>query len=142
MCAVLLCTCVTAGQSKVRHHTVKRTSSRSHTSAAMVTTSYPTAGATGRLNGIVAPPQTYQRQLHHRVAARTAAAATTTTTAATRQSTAASAKTRSVTSCSGGGGGRQIHVQGSRSSSEKDEVVLLCPLRHKVTEVCTACLAR
>ena len=41
----------------------------------------------------------------------------------------------------GGKGGRSTRVD-RELSSERDDVVVLCPLRHKVTEVCTVCLAR
>ena len=41
----------------------------------------------------------------------------------------------------GGKGGRSTRVD-RELSLERDEAVVLCPLRHKVTEVCTACLAR
>ena len=42
------------------------------------------------------------------------------------------------------GEGKGVDERSSSSSSSNDraEVVSLCPLRHKVTEVCTACLAR
>ena len=42
----------------------------------------------------------------------------------------------------GRGGGRSEAGGNGKESSETEEVVRLCPMRHKVTEVCTACLAR
>ena len=45
----------------------------------------------------------------------------------------------------GRGGGRVSLNGGATATAVEgggDEVIRLCPLRHKVTEVCTACLAR
>ena len=146
-----------ADQSKTRSH--KRTSTRSSTTFRSVGSTAvangPTSShATARLNGIVAPPSTYQRQLHHRVATRAAAA---NAGAATRQSvggtkTKLAAPSEERVGGGGGEGGSRREGEGGKGrrstrvdrelSSERDDVIVLCPLRHKVTEVCTACLAR
>lgn len=121
-----------------------------------LTTTAATTGST-RLNGILAPPLTYQRQLHHRVATRAAANASSSSSSlsmSVRQSvTLAKKKTGASVGGGGmGGGGRLGQTGGGEggagrgsgrgSSTEADDVIRLCPLRHKVTEVCTACLAR
>ena len=71
------------------------------------------------MNGIVAPPSTYSRQLHLRGAART-------------QRQSMSSKLNASAPKSGGKGGKQNGV----------EEIRLCPLRHKPTEVCDVCMAR
>ena len=134
-------------QSKKRVH--KRTSTRSHASStceaatSTAVTNSSTPSQTKRVNGIVAPPTTYQRQLHHRVATRAAANAGTTT----RQSVGV-AKTKPMAPSRDKERGREGEGKGvderssSSSSNDRAEVISLCPLHHKVTEVCTACLAR
>lgn len=99
---------------------------------------------TGGLNGIIAPSQTYQRQVHHRTTAR-----------ALRQSTGMRSKTATTgvgatttaTAAAGGGGGTDNTVANGRhsgksvESKQKDEINV-CPLRHAATEVCNSCLSR
>ena len=142
-----------ADQSKSRSH--KRTSTRSSMTSRSASSTAIANGPTSshaavRLNGIVAPPPTYQRQLHHRVSTRAAAANAGT---GTRQSVGGTkTKIAAPPEGRGGGGGSRREGEGGKGggstrvdrevSSERDEVIPLCPLRHKVTEVCTACLAR
>ena len=79
----------------------------------------PSSSIVSKVNGIVAPPPTYSRQLHLRGAARTQ-----------RQSMSSKLK---------------ASVPKSVVKSVKQngvEEVRLCPLRHKPTEVCDVCMAR
>ena len=83
-------------------------------------------------NGIIPPPQTYTRQLHHRTAARQ------------RQSlTGSRSKVTSITTSGKQNGGSSKAVKGAKQNIEKEESeIRLCPLRHKVSEVCDICMAR
>ena len=89
------------------------------------------------------------------MATRAVAAVSNNTSSSTSRGTG-SAKTRSIALGQAtrgvkereirGGGGRVSLNAGVAGRTERggggDEVIRLCPLRHKVTEVCTACLAR
>ena len=76
-------------------------------------------------NGLI-PPHTYQRQVHHRMAAK-----------AVKQS-GSGGRLRSTAAKQNGGGEMDGHDGGGGTSQE----IRLCPLRHKVTEVCDFCSGR
>lgn len=120
------------------------------TSTAAPTTSTATTTAAGvtKINGIIAPPHTYQRQLHHRTTGRVAPSNYSTSSTARG---IGSAKAQPLVTGlgrgregEGGGVGRfsSSTVSAARGRRDSDDVIRLCPIRHKVTEVCAACLAR
>ena len=78
-------------------------------------------------NGFV-PPQTFQRQVHQRMAAKAAKLSSN------------AGKLRSTVVRENGGGGEVKTASGGGSASLYN--ICLCPLRHKVTEVCDFCTAR
>ena len=108
----------------------KRMSSKADSS----TSSHPSSSKTRitGTNGIIAPPQTYSRQLHHRTAARQ------------RQSLIGSRSKGASTTTSGKqSDGSSMAAKGAKQKAEKRESeIRLCPLRHKVSEVCDICMAR
>ena len=77
-------------------------------------------------NGFI-PPQTYQRQVHQRMAAKAA------------KQCGNGGKLRSTVARENGGGEVKTGSGGSNVSLHN---ICLCPLRHKVTEVCGFCTAR
>ena len=94
---------------------------------------------------------TYQRQLHHRAATKAAAANNNSASSnATRWTGSARTKIIVLGQARGGregegkgrGGRASLNSGATAVEGGGDEVIRLCPLRHKVTEVCTACLAR
>lgn len=78
-------------------------------------------------NGFI-PPQTYQRQVHQRMAAKAAKLSSN------------DGKLRSTVVRENGGGGEVKTASGGGNASLYN--IRLCPLRHKVTEVCDFCTAR
>ena len=75
-----------------------------------------------KVNGI-APPSTYSRQLHLRAAARGQRATTSKGRASTSKGNATTSKGRAKPAAEGG-------------------EVRLCPIRHKLSEVCNICMSR
>ena len=77
-------------------------------------------------NGFI-PPQTYQRQVHQRMAAKAA------------KQCGNGGKLRSTVARENGGGEVKTGSGGGNVSLHN---IRLCPQRHKVTEVCSFCTAR
>lgn len=110
--------------------------SKGATSQASVTITpvapYPQA-ATPRptVNGLI-PPHTYQRQVHQRIQAKAARESQGSASIRTRGSS--SSTVQQAQALVGGAGGRNGVIAA--------DDVWLCPVRHKVTEICDFCMGR